>query len=201
LTPDLTRPLESRVMSAEIERARRLFTVDEYQRMVDVGILTKYDHVELIHGEIVEMTPIGEGHFGTVNALVTLFVERLGRRAVVGTSGSLRLPPRSMPEPDLLLLAPRADFYRRTRISPEHVLLVIEVADTSLRYDRQVKLPLYAAAGIAEYWIVDVEGQAVEVYRAPAGTRYSSVTRVGREGSVSPEAFGDAALSVTDIVG
>jgi Uma2 family endonuclease len=81
------------------------------------------------------------------------------------------------------------------------VLLVIEVADTSLRYDRQVKLPLYAAAGIGECWIVDVEGHTVEVYRAPAGTRYSSVTCVGRAGSVSPQAFADVILSVAEIVG
>ncbi len=99
-------------MAVEVERARRLFTVDEYARMVEAGILTKQDHVELIHGEIIEMTPIGQGHFAATTALNALFVERLGRRAVVGSSGSLRIPPRSMPEPDLMVLEPRPDFYR-----------------------------------------------------------------------------------------
>ena len=123
-------------MAVEIERARRLFSMDEYERMVEVGILTKYDHVELIHGEIVEMTPIGQAHFAAVAALNAFFSRRLGDRALVGLGGSLRVPPRSMPEPDLMLLAPRSDFYREIRIAPEHVLLVVEAADTSLRYDR-----------------------------------------------------------------
>jgi hypothetical protein len=97
-------------MAVEIERARRLFTVDEYARMVEAGILTKQDHVELIHGEIIEMTPpIGQGHFAATTALNALLVERLGRRAVVGSSGSLRIPPRSMPAPDLMVLEPRPD--------------------------------------------------------------------------------------------
>ena len=116
-------------MAVEIERARRLFTVDEYARMVEVGILTKHDRVELIHGEIIEKMPIGRGHFGAVTALMTLLVERLARRAIAGTSGSLRVPPRSMPEPDLLVLAQRTDFYREADLQPEHVLLLVEVAD------------------------------------------------------------------------
>ena len=188
-------------MAVEVERARRLFTVDEYERMVEAGILTKYDQVELIHGEIVEMTPIGQAHFAAVVALHALLVERLGRRAVVGVGGSLRLPPGSMPEPDLMLLAPRSDFYRAVRIGPEHVLLVVEVADTTLRYDREVKMPLYAAAGIRQCWIVDIEGHAVEVYRAPAAARYSSMERAGPRASFGPEAFPDLALTVSDILG
>ena len=137
-------------MAVEVERARRLFTVDEYARMVEAGILTKQDHVELIHGEIIEMTPIGQGHFAATAALNALFVERLGRRAVVGSSGSLRIPPRSMPEPDLMVLEPRPDFYRAVPLRPEHVLLLIEVAETSLRYDREVKMPLYPAIKLTD---------------------------------------------------
>ena len=159
-------------MAIEIERARRLFTVDEYARMVEAGILTKQDHVELIHGEIIEMTPIGQGHFAATTALNALLIERLGRRAVVGSSGSLRIPPRSMPEPDLMVLEPRPDFYRAVPLRPEHVLLLIEVAETSLRYDREVKMPLYTAAGVRECWIVDIEGHGVEIYRTPTARRY-----------------------------
>lgn len=188
-------------MVVEIERARRLFTVDEYERMVEVGILTKSDHVELIHGEIVEMTPIGRGHFAAVAALIALFSERLGRRAVIGPSGSLRVPPRSMPEPDLMLLAPRPDFYREADLRAQDVLLLVEVADTSLRYDREVKGPLYASAGVTEYWIVDVEGGAVDIYRDPAPGGYRQTQRITRGTPFSPEAFPDLVLSVFDILG
>ena len=188
-------------MAVEVERARRLFTVDEYERMVEIGILTRQDHVELIHGEIVEMTPISQAHFAAVTALNALFVERLGRRAVVGPSGSLRASPHSMPEPDLMLLVPRADFYREAPIRPEDVLLVIEVADTSLRYDREVKVPLYASAGVREYWIVDIAGHRVEIYRGPAAARYLRVGHAGPGMPFAPEAFPDAVLTVADILG
>jgi Uma2 family endonuclease len=188
-------------MAVEVERTRRLFSVDEYERMVEVGILTRQDHVELIHGEIVEMTPIGRGHFAAASALHAFFVERLGRRVVVGAAGSLRVPPHSMPEPDLMLLVPRADFYRGADLRPEDVLLLIEVADTSLRYDRVVKGPLYAAAGVAEYWIVDVDGGAVEVYRDPIQGHYRSGRRITRGQSFGPQAFPELLLSVADILG
>jgi len=188
-------------MAVEVERARRLFTVDEYERMVETGILTQQDHVELIHGEIVEMTPIGQAHFAAVTALNALFVERLGRRAIVGSSGSLRVSPHSMPEPDLMLLVPRADFYREAPIRPEDVLLVIEVADTSLRYDREVKMPLYASAGVREYWIVDIAGRRVEIYGAPAAARYLRVEHAGPGMPFAPEAFPDVVLIVAEILG
>lgn len=188
-------------MAVEVERARRLFTVDQYERMVEVGILTKYDRVELIHGEIVEKMPIGRGHFAAVAALIELFSERLGRRAIIGTSGSLRVPPRSMPEPDLMLRARRADFYREADLRPEDVQLLIEVADTSLRYGREVKGALYAAAGVAEYWVVDVEGGAVEIYRDPGPEGYRHARRITRGTSFGPLAFPDLLLSVQDILG
>jgi Uma2 family endonuclease len=188
-------------MAVEVERTRRLFTVDQYARMVEVGILTKYDRVELIHGEIVEKMPIGRGHFAAVAALIALFSGRLGTRALIGTSGSLRVPPRSMPEPDLMLLVPRADFYREADLRPEDVLLLVEVADTSLRYDRAVKGPLYAAAGVAEFWIVDVEDDAVEIYRDPAPGGYRSTERFTRGTSFSLQAFPDLVLSVSNILG
>ena len=188
-------------MAVEVERTRRLFTVDQYARMVELGILTKYDHVELIHGEIVEKMPIGRGRFAAVAALTTLLIERLGRRVVIGSSGSLRVPPRSTPEPDLLVLGPRPDFYREADLRPDDVRLLVEVADTSLRYDREVKGPLYAAAGVPEYWIVDVEGGAVEIYRDPAPGGYQRAQRITRGTSFGPQAFPDVVLSVSDILG
>jgi Uma2 family endonuclease len=188
-------------MSTQVEVARRLWTVAEYQRMVETGILTREDHVELIHGEIVQMTPIGNRHFAAVAALHALFVERLGRGAVVSSQGSLPLPPDSMPEPDVMVLKPRADFYRETWVRDEDVLLLVEVAETSLRYDRLVKIPLYAAAGIREAWVVDVEGGCVEAYRETGPEGYRRTLRFERGTMFGPEAFPDLVLSVSDILG
>lgn len=169
--------------------------------MVETGILTREDHVELIHGEIVQMAPIGRRHCAATAALNALLVRGLGDRVVVVPQGSLPLPPRSMPEPDLMVLQPRRDFYRDVDLSAGDVLLLIEVSETSVRHDRLVKVPLYAAAGIREVWVVDAEGGAIETYREPAADGYRSSERFPRGMTVSPEAFPELTLVVSDIVG
>src|SRR4051794_36083755 len=126
---------------------RRLFTVDEYYRMAEVGILADDEPVELIRGEIVRMNPIGSAHNGTVATLDELLREALGRRAFVITQGPLRLVTESEPDPDVLVLRRRDDNYRRAHPMPADVLFVIEVAESSLDYDREVKGPLFAEAG------------------------------------------------------
>jgi len=191
----------TRAMPSEIELARRLWTVAEYQRMVETGILTREDHVELIHGEIIQMAPIGRRHFAAVAALHAIFVERLGRGVLVSSQGSLPVPPDSMPEPDVMVLKPRTDFYRETGVRPEDVLLLVEVAETSLRYDRLVKIPLYAAAGIREAWIVDVDGGCVEAYRHPTAEGYRRLERFARGTPFAPEAFPDLLITIPDILG
>jgi Uma2 family endonuclease len=189
-------------MAIEVEVTRRRFTVDEYDRMVEVGILTETDRVELIHGEIVRMTPSGRRHSTCVSALLTLFVTRLGSRVVVWSHGSVPLPPYSQPEPDVLLLRPRPDLYRDADpLAAADALLVVEVAETSLRYDREVKVPLYGASGIRETWVVDLEGECVEIYREPTPGGYRQHQRIPRGPSFSPEAFPDLALTVADILG
>lgn len=188
-------------MTTEVEFTRRRFTVDEYDRMIEAGILTKYDRVELIHGEIVHKTPIGRLRAACRAALHTLFVLRLDRRALVRSAGHISLPPDSATEPDVVLLQWRDDYYRTIPTRAEDVLLLVEVSDTSLAYDRRVKLPLYAERGILEVWIVDVEGECVEVYREPTGEGYRQTARIPRGTSFSPEAFHDVTLTVTDILG
>jgi Uma2 family endonuclease len=134
-----------------IELKRRRFTVDEYRRMGEVGILDEDERVELIEGEIVEMSPIGRRHAGIVNRLNDLFTFRLRGRAIVAVQNPISLGSKySEPQPDLTLLRPRADFYADSRPEPPDVLLVVEVMDTSVERDRQVKLPLYARAGVPE---------------------------------------------------
>jgi Uma2 family endonuclease len=184
-------------MAIEVERQRRLFTIEEYEKMVETGILTKYDRVELIEGEIVEMSPIGEAHAECVSNLTHLLVRRFDDLARVWVQGPVRVPPRSRPQPDLALL--RRGSYRHGGVAPTDAWLFIEVADTSLRYDRSVKQRIYARARVPEYWIVDTNAEVVEVYRSPRGDRYAERSQAARGESVAPLAFPDVAIPVDAI--
>jgi hypothetical protein len=182
-----------------VDVVRRRFTVSEYLNMVHAGILTATDRVELLDGEIVEMTPVGRPHAACVAALVRIFITGAGSRAVVWSQGPIRLSERSQPGPDVTLLRPRSVPYRDADVEPRDVLLLVEVSDTSLRRDRELKLPLYAGAGILEYWIADVQDQAVEVHTNPSGSSYGSVQRFGRGDGLSPVAFPELRVAVDDI--
>lgn len=184
-----------------VDTVRRRFTVDEYVHMAQVGILTRRDRVELLDGEIVVMTPIGRLHAACVAVLMRVLLIGVGPRAVVWPQGPIRLSERSLPEPDVALLRPRPIPYRDADGEPRDVMLLIEVSDTSLRRDREIKLPLYASAGIPEYWIVDVRDDAIEVHASPSGARYGTVRRFGRGESVSPLAFPDLRIAVDEVFG
>jgi Uma2 family endonuclease len=184
-----------------VEVARRRFTLEEYQRMGEAGILREDDRVELIDGEIVEMTPIGSRHAACVNRLNQVLQRALGERAIVSVQNPTSIPPHSEPQPDLMLLRPRADFYAAAHPEPRDVLLVIEVADTTVPFDRGVKIPLYARAGMVEVWLVDLTTDTVEVHRGPAGNRYADVERRGRGERLLCQAFPDIELSVDDVMG
>ncbi|HEV8683316.1 MAG TPA: Uma2 family endonuclease [Actinomycetota bacterium] len=177
------------------------FTVEDYHRMAEAGILGEDDRVELIEGEIVEMPPIGSPHGGTVKALIHLFSKRVGDRALVAAQDPVRLSDFSEPQPDLMLLRRRPDFYRDAHPTPADVLLLVEVADTSAAYDRSVKVPLYAHAGIPEYWLVDLERGVVEVHRSPAGDRYGEVLELAAGARVAPVSLADVELDVGEILG
>lgn len=179
----------------------RRFTVQEYQRMGQTGILGEDDRVELIDGQIVRMTPIGPPHAGTVMALNALFSRLAGDSAVVSVQSPLVIGDFSEPEPDLVLVKPPLARYREAHPGPEDVLLVVEVAHTSGRYDREVKAPLYARAGIPEYWIVDVALGVVEMYRSPSGDRYARVIQMGPDDRVAASALPGVELSVSEILG
>ncbi|MGH2588731.1 MAG: Uma2 family endonuclease [Dehalococcoidia bacterium] len=180
---------------------RRRFTVDEYYCMAEAGILHDDDRVELLDGEIIEMSAIGDKHFISVLRSNTIFSARLAGRALVSVQSPVRLSSGSEPEPDITLLRPRQDFYGTGKPGPEDVLLLIEVSDTTLVYDRDVKLPFYAAAGIPEVWIVDLNAARVLVYREPQDGAYRQTTVVARDGVLSPVAFPDLVLPVAEIVG
>jgi Uma2 family endonuclease len=178
---------EPRLLAANPWVARRPITVPEYHRMGEVGILGERDRVELIEGELVAMSPIGSYHIGTVIELSHLLVQAVGGRARVSVQNPVHLDEFSEPEPDFALLKLRADFYRDAHPGPADVLLLIEVADTSLNYDRAVKRALYARHAIPELWIVDLTAGEVEVCRQPRSDAYAKVERVTRDGVLEPE--------------
>lgn len=186
-------------MSVQVERW--VFTADEYHRMSEAGILTEDDRVELIDGEILRMSPIGSRHIGCVNRLNALFSDRVGKLAIVSIQNLIHIDDYSEPEPDVALLKPRADFYSQSLATAEEVLLIIEVADTSVEYDRYVKLPVYARAGIPEVWIVDVPGAGVEINTEPLNGVYQQSRRAIRGEMLTPLSFPSIKVSVEDIVG
>ena len=169
---------------------RRPLTVVDYHRMGEAGILSEADRVELIEGELVVMSPVGSRHVDTVNALTRLLVSAVGDRGLVSVQNPIRLDDRSEPEPDVAVLRPRADDYRAALPTPPDILLVIEVSDSTLAYDRAVKAPLYAVHGLPEMWIVDLVGRKVEVHRKPAGGLYTDVSRVGAGDTLEPVLLG-----------
>ena len=186
-------------MAVEVEGARRLFTVEEYHRMGETGILKPGDRVELIRGEIIEMSPIGRRHVAFVNNFTQLLVMRLAGRAIVSVQNPVVTAGDSEPQPDLAVLRCRTVPYKDAEITAADVLLLIEVAETSLRYDRTVKLRLYAEAGVPEYWVVDCDAESVEIHRAPTADGYREVLRVTGDGAVSPAAFPDVRLTLAAI--
>lgn len=148
--------------------------------MAEAGLLGVDDRVELVEGEIIDMAPIGSRHAACVDRLTRLFVSRLGERAIVRVQSPVRMGDLSEPQPDVAVLAPRGDFYAGAHPGPDDVVLVVEVADTTLGWDRGVKVPLYARAGVAEVWVVDVGAGVVEVSRRPGPEGYGELRRAGR---------------------
>ncbi len=173
---------------ATTEITRRRFTVDEYYRMAEAGILHEDDRVELIEGEIVEMPPIGSNHASIVNKLGSWFGGAIAEgSAIVSVQNPLRLLNDSEPIPDLMILRFRADFYRAAHPTPEDVLLLVEVADTTLVFDRDTKVPLYGQAGVPEVWLVNIAAAAVEVYRRPTEAGYASREVLSGASPIAPE--------------
>ena len=180
---------------------RHRFDVDEYARMGEAGIFTEDDRVELIDGEVREMTPIGPPHAGIVNRLTELLVTRLAGRATVIVQNPIRLDRHNEPQPDLVVARRRKGFYADRHPEPGDVLLVVEVADSSMRYDRAEKAPRYGRAGIPETWLVDVEAGAVTVYADPGPQGYA-LQQVRRRGErLAAGSVPDLDLAVDDVFG
>ncbi len=179
-----------------LQLASHRFTVAEYHQMASAGIFLEDDRVELIEGEIVDMAPIGGPHIGTVNRLTALFARGLPD-VIVQIQSPIRIDGHTEPLPDVVLLRPGTASYPAW---PGSVLLVVEVCDTTLRYDREIKLPLYARAGIPEVWLVDLNRPTIYAYRDPAPDGYGTTFSVHPGESISPQAFPDFPLTLAQIV-
>ncbi len=169
----------------EAQVTRRLFTADEFHKMSEAGILHEDDRIELIEGELIEMAAIGTRHFACVNALNSFLVQGVGDEGIVSVQNPVRLSQNLEPQPDLAVLQTRD--YRDSLPGPEDVLLLVEVSDTTLRYDRETKLPLYARSGVREAWIVDLRNGTFERHTEPSATGYRLVRRAGQGESLPSE--------------
>ena len=184
------------------EPTRRLFTVDEYYRMAEAGILCEDDRVELVEGEIVEMPPIGSQHASAVRVLNNFFARRLQPTlAIMSVQDPVRINDQTELLPDVCLLKPRSDFYSSAHPTAEDVLLLIEVSDTTLAYDSGRKQALYADAAIPEYWVVDVTHRCIQVYRGPASGNYKQRLIMETGETIAPLAFPDATVAVDSLFG
>jgi Uma2 family endonuclease len=175
------------------------FTVAEYERMAEVGLLTEDDRVELIRGEIVQMSPIGGRHIQCVNRLTRILSRSLGDRALISVQNPLRLPPDTEPQPDLAVLQDRD--YGDTVPMATDALFVIEVADTSREYDRATKLPLYAAAGIAEAWLIDLVAARIERHTDPSPDGYQQIALAGRGKTLVSTVIPALTIATGDLLG
>ncbi|WP_462321186.1 Uma2 family endonuclease [Halochromatium sp.] len=174
-------------------------SVDAYHQMIQAGIFDEDDRVELIDGALRAMPPIKPDHAGKNNRLNRLLTLRVGDDALISVQNPLTLQPRSEPEPDLMLLRPRDDFYEGANPTPTDTLLVIEVCDSSLRYDREVKVPLYAAHGVPEVWLVDLQHRRLELFREPGVDDYRLVLRPEPGEVVAPLLLPSLRIGVDEI--
>lgn len=184
-----------------VDVSRRPFTVEEYHRMAAAGILGEDDRVELLEGEIVQMEPIGSRHAGCVNRLTRIFSERARGRAVVTVQNPITLGPRSEPQPDFVLARLRPDEYTDAHPGPGDILLIVEVAETSARYDREMKLPIYARYGVPEAWLVNLNDDRIEVFREPGREGYRSVHHLARGEDLEVQALAGLTVRVDEILG
>lgn len=184
-----------------VQLINRKFNILQYHQMNQSSILTEDDRVELINGEIIEMSPIGTKHTSCVRRLISLLSKLLAELAIIDVQNPITLNNLSEPQPDITLLKPRADFYENSHPQPQDIFLLIEVADSSIEYDREVKIPLYANSGISEVWLVDINEQIIIVYRYPNENNYNQITTFRRGEKISIQAFPEVALVVDEILG
>jgi Uma2 family endonuclease len=181
--------------------SKRRFTADDYERMAETGILSDDDRVELIDGEVVVMTPIGALHAANVDRANHVFRMKVGATAIIRVQSPVRLNLYTEPQPDLVLLRPRDDFYAKAHPGPSDILLIVEVADSSLDYDRDVKTFIYAQSAIVEYWLVDLNSRGLVRHTSPDNGSYKRVDQFTAGQAVAPQLLPGCHVQIADLIG
>jgi Uma2 family endonuclease len=179
-----------------IETSKKLFSVRDYHRMAKAGILAESDRVELIRGEVLRMSPIGPRHNAAVRRATHALVKIVDDRAIVSVQGSIQLDEYDEPQPDIVLLRPRDDFYATRHANPQDTLVIIEMADTSLEYDRTAKMSLYAETGVPEYWIANLQNDHLIVFRDPHQNTYRVIQEFLRGDAIAPQGLQECRILV-----
>jgi Uma2 family endonuclease len=177
----------------------RPLTIDDYHRMIETGIIHEGEHIELILGQVFNMAAKGTRHTLCTRKLFKQSLSLIGNRADVQSQDPITLPNNSEPEPDIVIARLRDDNYANSHPAPADIILVIEVADSSLDFDRNTKMPLYAAAGISEYWIVNLIDDRLEIYTQPQGSIYTNTQIILPPGLVHLPQFTEITLDLTMI--
>lgn len=179
---------------------RKFFTVAEYDTMIKAGVFDGKDRVELIEGEFIKKMTQGDLHIGCINAITWILRNDLSKKYLYSVQNAVRINNFSAPEPDLAVLGFRKDFYATGKARPEDIFLLIEVADTTVSSDRQIKIPLYAQAAVPEVWIVNLPRKIIEVYTEPKNGKYQIVRKVGKSEIIQPQLIADLSVKVSDIL-
>jgi Uma2 family endonuclease len=188
-------------MSVTLFPERTRISVDRYEKMFATGVLTEYDRVELIDGDMINMPGVNPPHSAITARLTEVLVLSVAGSAIVSPGGSVRLGDYSLPQPDLMLLKRRDDFYFSQRPAVTDILLLIEVSDSSLAYDRSIKRNLYARYGVGEYWVIDVQGERICVHTEPGPDGYRQVAEFAADDVVSPRALPAIQIRVGSLFG
>ena len=199
-TSESPQPSPSAPTAAVPAREERKFTVAEYYRMAEVGILGPDEQVELVEGEIIVMAPIGPGYAGSVDIVSNLFVRKLDDRFIIRSQNPIHLDDGSEPQPDIAVARPRDDYYTAAHPTPADILLIVEVAQSNLEYDRDIKAHLYGRNGIPETWVKNLPEDCIERFTGPGPEGYAQHTIHRRGETIAPVSFPDLELAVDDLL-
>ncbi len=168
--------------------------------MAESGILQPDERIELLEGQIIQMAAKGTAHSASVSRIEQVLRNRLGNRVLLRFQDPIRLNDYSEPEPDIAVVQPSPNFYEDHHPTPSEVFLLIEVSDTTLKFDRETKAPAYGCSGIAEYWVLDVVARKLHVYRSPSSSGYQSETILSEELTIAPLAFPECVIAIEEMV-
>ncbi len=180
---------------------RKIFTVSDYHKMIDAGVFAGNSDFELIEGEILKKMTVGDYHISCVNRLNRIFTRNCGDEVIISIQNPIIISEISEPEPDLTILRFQEDFYASGKAGAEDVLLLIEVSDSTVKYDKDVKIPLYAEAEVSEVWLINLPKQIIEVYSQPNKGKYKTVEKIKKNQTIAPKFMTDLKIKVTDILG